>query len=103
MTMLDTATPVIERNRNRLTLFVIYGILIVAAILSLIPFYWMLISSFKPLKDILTIPVWIVPTNFTLDNYQMLLTQTLFLRSMFNTVFVASFNVIFQTMLCSLA
>src|SRR5258706_5651046 len=103
MTMLDTATPVVERSRNRLTLFVIYGILIFAAFLSLIPFYWMLISSFKPLNDILTIPVWIIPTHPTIDNYVLLLAQTGFARSVLNTLFVAIVNVVVQTMLCSLA
>jgi ABC-type glycerol-3-phosphate transport system permease component len=101
--MQNTATPVVERNRQRLTLIVIYGILIFAAFLSLIPFYWMLISSFKPLNDILTIPVWIIPTHPTLENYVLLLTQTGFIRSVLNTLFVALANVIIQTLLCSLA
>jgi ABC-type glycerol-3-phosphate transport system permease component len=82
---------------------VLYLILIIAAFLSLVPFYWMLMSSFKPLEDILTIPVWVIPQHFTLDNYQTLLTQTLFLRSMLNTMAVAGSNVVLQVFFCSLA
>src|SRR5262245_17613689 len=99
----DTTTPVIDRAAQRFGLWILYLILIVAAFLSLIPFYWMIISSVKPLEDILTIPVWLIPQRFTLYNYQLLLTQTLFLRSVLNTLVVAFANVIVQVLLCSLA
>lgn len=95
--------PVINKTTQRLVLAVLYFILIVAAFLSLIPFYWMFMSSFKPLNDILTIPVYLIPQHVTLDNYQILLTQTLFLRSMLNTVVVAGSNVVLQVFFCSLA
>jgi len=98
-----SAAPVANKSTQRLVLTVLYAVLIVAAILSLIPFYWMIMSSFKPLNDILTIPVWVVPQHFTLDNYSILLTQTLFLRSMLNTLVVALSSVALQVFLCSLA
>src|SRR5664279_580194 len=92
----DTVGAEVNRTRQRLVLGVLYLILIIAAFLSLVPFYWMLMSSFKPLNDILTIPVWVVPQHFTFDNYYTLLTQTLFLRSMVNTLVVAGSNVVLQ-------
>src|SRR5260221_9895904 len=101
--MRDAPTPVIDRAAQRLGLLILYLILIFAAFLALIPFYWMIISSVKPLQDILTIPVWLIPQHFTLENYQLLLTQTLFLRSVLNTLVVALVNVIVQVLLCSLA
>ncbi len=101
--MREAAIPVTDRLTRRLTLLVLYTILILAAFLSLIPFYWMLMSSFKPLDDILTIPVWVVPLRPTLDNYFQLLTKTLFLRSVLNTLLVAGVNVVLQVFLCSLA
>jgi ABC-type glycerol-3-phosphate transport system permease component len=99
----DTTVPVADRIKRRYVLMVLYGILIVAAILSLIPFWWMLISSLKPLNEILTIPVWVIPLHPTLDNYNLLLTQTQFVRSVINTIFVALVNVGLQVFLCSLA
>ncbi len=96
--------PVIPDNlQRRITQAVMYGILFTAAVLSLIPFYWMVISAFKPLDEILTIPVWLVPLNPSLNNYNELLTTTLFLRSMGNSLIVGLANVIIQTFLCSLA
>ncbi len=101
--MRDSTMPISNRLTHQLALWVLYLILIVAAFVALIPFYWMLISSFKPPNDIVSIPVWLVPIHPTLENYQRLLTQTLFLRTMFNTLFVAIVNVVLQTFLCSLA
>ncbi len=94
---------VVNRTRQRLVLAVLYIILVIAAFLSLVPFYWMVMSSFKPLNDILTLPVWVVPQHFTFDNYRTLLTETLFLRSMLNTLVVAGANVALQVFFCSLA
>jgi ABC-type glycerol-3-phosphate transport system permease component len=87
----------------RFAVFVLYAILIAAAVLSLLPIYWMVISSLKPLNDIITLPVWVIPTHPGLQNFQALLTQTLFARSVLNTVIVATVNVVVQTLLCSLA
>ncbi|MEP6984089.1 MAG: carbohydrate ABC transporter permease [Chloroflexota bacterium] len=102
-TTYTSTAPVVNKTTQRLVLGVLYFILIVAAFLSLVPFYWMLMSSFKPLNDILTIPVWVIPQHFTLDNYSTLLTETLFLRSMLNTMAVAGSNVILQVLFCSMA
>src|SRR5258708_8006992 len=102
-TLSDNPVPLTDRLTGRFALFVLYGILTVAAFISLVPIYWMMMSSFKPLNDIITLPVWLVPLHPTLDNYQLLLTTTLFARSMLNTIIVATVNVGLQTFLCSLA
>jgi ABC-type glycerol-3-phosphate transport system permease component len=101
--MRDAGVPIADRLTQRVALIVLYFILTVAAIMSLIPFWWMLISSLKPLNDILTIPVWLIPTHPTLENFQLLLTQTFFLRSVFNSLVVCIANVLIQVFLCSLA
>ncbi len=103
MATLSTSAPVENKTTMRLVQVALYAILIVAAFLSLVPFYWMIMSSFKPLNDILTIPVTVVPPHFTLDNYSNLLTQTLFLRSVLNTLVVAGSSMVLQVFLCALA
>lgn len=100
--MQETIHPV-QRMQSRLALFVVYAILVMAAFLSLLPFYWMLSSSFKPLDEILTIPVQIIPQNPTLENYRLLFAETGFARSMVNSLIVSVANVILQVFLCSLA
>lgn len=90
------------RFKNFPRLF-LYITLIITAIIFLIPFYWMLTSSIKPHQDILTIPIQLTPQNPTLENYHLLLSETLFLRSLFNTVFVAGINILVQVILCAMA
>ena len=46
-----------------------YFILIPASLIALLPFVWMILSSFKTLKEIRQIPPTFIPQEFTLDNY----------------------------------
>lgn len=67
------------------------------------PFLWALLSSFKPLNEIVTGGFSMVPENFTLDNYKYIIsTQPLFGRWLFNSVVVAVvgtvLNILFNSM-----
>ncbi|MBC7811586.1 MAG: carbohydrate ABC transporter permease [Burkholderiales bacterium] len=99
----EESRPVVDRRAQRLTIIAMYTILIGAALLALVPFYWMIMSSFKPLNEILTIPVWLIPQHPTTDNYSSLLVETQFARSMVNSLIVAGANVATQVLLCSMA
>ncbi len=77
-------------------------ILAIGALISLFPFYWMLVSSFKPEGDMFKYPPALLPKTFTLENYTELLTQTDFLRNMANSVFVAICYTVLSVFLCSL-
>ena len=92
-----------DKRQQRRGLVLVYIFLFIAALLTLIPFYWMIMSSFKPLNEILTIPVMLIPQTPTLENYQLLLSETLFARSLFNSIVVALSNVLLQTILAALA
>lgn len=43
------------------------------AVLMIVPFVWMLSSSFKFERDVMTIPIQWIPKSFTLDNYKAIL------------------------------
>jgi ABC-type glycerol-3-phosphate transport system permease component len=68
---------------------VIHGLLIVVALLFLIPIWWLLISSLKPINQILTIPPIWWPRPPQWDNYVKALTSPAFpfTRLMVNTLF----------------
>ncbi len=73
-----------------------YFILIPASILSLLPFVWMVLGSFKTGAEIRQIPPTLFPQHFTLENYQTVLNTPdlplgLFYR---NSAFIAILNVI---------
>jgi multiple sugar transport system permease protein len=82
---------------------VLYGLLILYAVLTLIPFIWALSASFKPLSEIVSGNIDLIPHHATLDNYrQLFIQEPLFLRWLFNSVVIAvsvtSLNLIFNSM-----
>ena len=64
-----------SRYRRKYHLNLAYPILIIGSMISLLPFVWMLLSSFKTLKEVRQIPPTFFPQEFTLDNYQKVLTD----------------------------
>ncbi|MEO8391627.1 MAG: hypothetical protein ABI700_01415, partial [Chloroflexota bacterium] len=48
----------------------VYSILLGWLLMSLFPFYWMFVSSFKPVSEIFTFPPVLIPLNPTIANYQ---------------------------------
>lgn len=63
-----TASPV-SRKSLTFRINLAYFILVPASLIALLPFAWMILSSFKTLKEIRQIPPTFVPQEFTLDNY----------------------------------
>ena len=47
----------------------VYALLVLVAVLMLVPFYWMLLISFRPYEEISSYPVNLLPTSFTFDHY----------------------------------
>lgn len=81
----------------------LYGILIVYAVITVIPFLWALSSSFKNLDEIVSGAINFIPKQFTLNNYkEIFVQQELFPRWLFNSVFIATsvtlLNMIFNSM-----
>ena len=63
------------RRRKSFRINLAYFILVPASLIALLPFVWMVLSSFKTLKEIRQVPPTFVPKEFTLDNYQKVLTD----------------------------
>lgn len=84
----------------------IYAALIFVAFATLLPFFWMLSTSFKPERGIFTMPPQWIPRPFTLENYAQVLESTKLARSLFNSAFVAltsTFGEIFTSTLAGFA
>jgi len=62
-----TTTQTRQRRRRHINLA--YFILVPACLVTLLPFIWMVLSSFKPLAEIRHVPPTFFPQNFTLANY----------------------------------
>lgn len=70
-----------QRNRK----IIVYIILAAISLVMLVPFAWMLISSFKPNKDVFTYPIQWWPKEFIIDNYLRIWKEIPLLRYFFNT------------------
>lgn len=69
------ATTSTSRSRKKFHFNFAYPVLIFGSLISLLPFAWMLLSSFKTLKEVRQIPPTFFPQELTLDNYQKVLTD----------------------------
>lgn len=65
-----------------------YGVLIIAAVLALFPFYWMMTSAIKTPDAILRYPPHLVPLEVTFQHYENVFEQVDFVRAFWNSVLV---------------
>jgi multiple sugar transport system permease protein len=96
---LRTAADRPRRRPNGWAVFA-YALLTLGAIVMVFPFAWMLLSSLKEYREILSFQVW--PERFTLANYVEVLTRTAFPRWFLNSVIVAVGTTASVLFFCSL-
>lgn len=89
------------RKRKLLNDILRFSALGFALLIALFPIYWMLITSFKPMQEIYQRVPTFFPQNFTLENYKALLTESTYLRGLWNS-FSISFTVAIFTIVISL-
>lgn len=73
------------------------------AVLMLLPFAWMILTSFKTFKETIAIPIQWLPSAIRLDNYAYVLDKLEFGRYYINTGIVTVLLVLGQLVLCSMA
>jgi multiple sugar transport system permease protein len=67
----------------------LHGMLIVAAVLTLLPYVWMVSSSFKANSDIFSASIQLIPAHPILGNYVAALTREPTLRAILNSMVMA--------------
>jgi multiple sugar transport system permease protein len=83
---------------------IIFHLLIYAAALATVaPFIWMVLTSFKNLGEILVYPPKWLPEKFQIENYMNAFRAAPFARFYFNSVFVATAVTLGQLITCSMA
>ena len=80
----------------------VYALLVLVAVLMLVPFYWMLLISFRPYEEISSYPVNLLPTSFTFDHYLQFFEFGAF-RYIGNTLIVIVAVCVSQLLFCSMA
>jgi ABC-type glycerol-3-phosphate transport system permease component len=92
-----------QQPRVRATDVLIYAVLILAGIAFLLPFYWMIVSSFRPTAQFFQLPIPLVPNPPSLENFETLFARSMFGRGLLNSAFLAIVSVILQVWFCALA
>ncbi len=72
----------------------IYGCALVLVIFAAFPFFWMISTAFKPLREIFAYPPYFFPKDSTLANFVRLFEQTRFLTYFKNSVIVSTSAVV---------
>ncbi len=80
----------------------IYLVLISISIFMILPFFWMFITSLKPMEEVFHIPMIIFSRNMSLDNYRAIIDKGVLIR-LWNTFFIAFTATALRLFFCSLA
>lgn len=89
--------------KKKLLTVTTYGLLFVAVLITLVPFYWAMTASTVPQSELFHIPPRMLPGTSFLQNLLDLQNRVNFLRSMFNSLFIAIVYTLLSVILCSLA
>jgi len=84
------------------TRWLIYLALVIAVVITLFPFFWMMTSSFKTQGEILRNPTGLFPQDPTWENYATWFTQLDIQKFFFNSVLVAVVTVLGNLVFCSM-
>ncbi len=79
----------IDQVRKKTSNVLVYLVLAAITVLMLMPFIWMVLSSFKSLDQIFSYPVTLFPKSITLDNYVAIFKEYKFAHALFNSAFIA--------------
>jgi ABC-type glycerol-3-phosphate transport system permease component len=90
------------RLKRMLGDIILHLILILVALFMILPFLWMLTTSFKPPEDVFRYPPVIISENSSFYAYISLIVDQLILRNVWNSFFVASAATLLSLFFCSL-
>jgi ABC-type glycerol-3-phosphate transport system permease component len=91
-----------SRVKPLVTKVLLYAILIAGAILSFLPFYWMLILSTHNTQTIFRYPPPFLPGSNLIANYQNMLQVIPFWRNFLNSAIVATISTLLTLFFCSM-
>jgi multiple sugar transport system permease protein len=108
---MNSSLPVTQPKNPRLPKlkfthrFIIYAILIAGCTVTLIPFLWMILASFKPTSEVLRVPPTFFPEKWTFQSYLTIFTDPKVPLAKFyiNSIFVSGMRVLITLFTSSLA
>ena len=90
-------------NKKIIKKIFIHIILLIGLVISILPFIWMVLTSFKTMAESINVPIIIFPKKFSLDNYTDAVSILPFKHFYLNTIITTIFRILGQVFFCSLA
>src|SRR5688572_4309947 len=81
---------------------VMYTLLIITAIFMMLPFVWMLSTSFKPASEIFGSPPILISPNMSLEGYQWVIEELNVFRALRNTFVISLISTVLAVFFCAL-
>lgn len=91
------------KRKRTLSKLCIHAILIIYAIFTLIPFYWMAVNSIRPSGDFYSRMEGLFPDNVDFGNYISLFANTNFLAWLWNSIIICVLSTLLGLLICSMA
>jgi multiple sugar transport system permease protein len=92
-----------HRAKRRAGSTALHVVLVLAGLLFVFPFVWMILTSFKTLPQLLKAPLSFLPQPFTLDNYVQAWNAVPFAQAYFNSIYIGVLVVIGTIITASMA
>ena len=90
-------------NRKYFLNFLKYMALVLFAIITLFPFYWMIASSLKTSFEVIQVPPSLLPKSLKFENYTIAFKMATFVRYFINTIIVTVLSIISTVILAILS
>ncbi len=81
---------------------IVLTLLLIGALISLFPVFWMVLSAFKPVTELIKYPPTFFPEEISLENFKYAIVDIGFLRFFANTLFITTIKTALSIYLCSL-
>lgn len=88
---------------RRVVRVIVYTLLVLLALVTLIPFFWMIVSSLKLEREVFAYPMTWIPETWHWENYSLIWQRVPLLTYFKNTAFVAVMVTFLQTLTSSFA
>ncbi|MEH7224484.1 carbohydrate ABC transporter permease [Bacillus sp. JJ1566] len=91
------------KTSNQFSKILIYGLLLIGVIISIGPFYWMMVGSTLPTGQIFSLPPKLSPGDFLANNFASLKESLGIARIFWNSIFIAIIYTVLSTLIAAMA
>lgn len=92
-----------QKGNKLVNKIISYGVLLLGSVIMLVPFIWMVLTSFKTYAETVKIPIQWLPSVWNLDNYREVLLKLDFIRYYGNTILVTVLTLVLMMFVGSLS